>query len=219
MSFLPEPSALITQLFPKEPYNFDKSPDGSPTGPLRAIFTATALRVAQFEADVLLLKAQVTVQEAAGAYLDLHGALYGIPRLQKPTRELDGPYRQRILAGTYKLTIPAIQKAVVNFYASTRPNRPAPIVNVYDIQSNPTLSALYGLVMFQFMVDVSFPVPISYAFFCDRTHLGYRGYLMPDPNVASDEPSDPALVAELKKVRAADTEPVFRTHSYFVPRE
>lgn len=215
MSFLSDPSTIITQFYPEAPLDFDSAPTTLNTRPLKALFAILGQRLAQYNSDVLLMQSQMSVQTAAGKYLDLHGAFYGIPRMTKPTYELDDPYRQRILNGTRKLTIPAIQAVVVAYYQSTRPANAQPIVNVYDIQSNPTLAAANSLVMYQFMIDVAFPVLASTAFIAGRAFLGRHDYLV-NPDGISNQPSDAALAAIVRATKAANTQPVWRTHSFLV---
>lgn len=214
MSFLSSPASLVAQFFPTLPFNFDSGSATADAGPMETVFIVTGTRIAQYEADILLLKSQMTVQEAAGPYLDLHGVLYGIRRITSPY-ELDDHYRARILAGTKKLTIPAIQANVVAYYASVYPANQQPTVLVYDIQSDPVRSAAAGLVMFQFAVDVNFEILLEDVFFFDRSYLDRHDYLI-DPEGTDTAIPESALAAVLLNVKAADTMPVFIRRHHLV---
>lgn len=209
MSFVSNPMALLAQFFPKAPFRLEVPPDPSDEGarPLADTMTLASIRLAQFQADVLLLKSQMTVQEASGPYLDLHGAEYGVKRFLSPF-EVDDLYRQRILARKIKLTIPAIAAVVKAFYVSTLPANQQPTVLVYDLQSDPTRAAAAGLVMFQFAIDISYQILASSVFFANRTYLGRKSYVINPGSVDNTPPSD-LLKAEVDAVRAANTEPVW----------
>jgi hypothetical protein len=216
MSFLSSPASLLAQFYPIAPFNFEAPVDpGANVPPMQAILRVASERLAQMESDILLLLSQMTVQEAAGRYLDLHGVLYGIPRIIAPNYELDGHYRARILAGTKKLTIPAIRAVVQSYYRSILPANQQPTVDVYDLQSNPTKSAAANLVIFQFCIDVDFQVLASTAFFFDRSYLDTNDFLM-DSGATKNTPSDPILAAIVNATKAANTEPVWIQRFHFV---
>lgn len=215
MGYLDDPSVTITQFFPSEPFNFEIPPPNTTIGPLKAIFNVIGQRQEQYVADVLLLQSQMIVQTAAGKYLDLHGACYGIPRMTIPSYELDDPYRARILNGTYKLTIPAIQAVVVAYYKAIRPVNKQPRVYVYDLQSDPIKSAAIGLKMFGFVIDVAFPVSAKHAFFTNRSFTNRHDFLI-NPEAVLTQPSDEFIAAQVRNTKAANTKPIWRIHSFIV---
>ena len=214
MSFLSNPQALITDLFPPVPYGFDVPASGTGNTPLADIITVLAKRIAQFQSDVLMFKSQGNVTTATGVFLDLHGAEHGVPRITTPY-EADAHYRPRIIAGIQKLTIPAIQAQVVNYYMSTRPANAQPIVDVYDLQSNPVKAAAANIEMFDFVIDIDFPILSSNAFFFDRSYLDTTDFLM-DFGTVNTNPPDSALVAIVNSVKAANTYPIWIQRSHFV---
>ena len=207
MSFLSNPLALLGNFFPVAPYSFDTPLDPTVSRPLADTVTVASKRLAQYLSDVLLLKSQMTVQEASGPYLDLHGAEYRVKRLQNPY-ELDDFYRARILTRKQKLTIPAILAAVKAYYNSILPANQQPLVRVYDLQSDPARAAAANLVMFQFAIDISFQVLAADVFFATRTYLGRKSYVV-NSGLIGDAPPDPFVAAEVEAVRAANTVPVW----------
>lgn len=208
---------LILGLFPRDLLNFTEPPPGQSIGPLHAIFKVGGQIVKRFYSDELLLKAQLSVQNAAGKYLDLHGYFYGVLRLPN---EQDDPYRARILdaitAG--KLTLFAIKTAVQNYYASIGASV---TVDTYDLQSDPARCAAIGdyvdewggvgpIVIFDFVIDLNFALPADDFFFLDWGYLDENAYLF-DANVDVTCASfDNGLTMTVRRTKAADTHPVYR---------
>jgi hypothetical protein len=200
------PAELVQQFFPGELLNFDTEA----TGPIESVFAATGEALAKFTNDNLLLQAQVAVQQASGMYLDLHGIAYDTLRFPG---ELDDPYRARILQAltSGRLTIPALQAAVVNYYASAYTTQPT--ILVWDLQSRPDLAAAYGIVRCQFVIDITFEVSPANFFFAGRSYAN-RNTFSSDGSFGSgggfSASPDPNLTAIVQRYKAAAYQPVFR---------
>jgi hypothetical protein len=218
-----DPVELIAQLFPRTMLNLAPPPPGQEPGPLRALFTIASTILKQFIADSLLAKAQLSVQQAGGPYLDKHGVFYGVTRLPAEVGN-DEPYRARILAAITagRLTIPAIQSAVQAYYNSFTPAQGSavPVVAVYDLQSNPAQCAADGtytdrggtvtpIVVLDFVIDLLYNVSADDAFFCDYAYCDYN-YLLDNGAVLEAQISDPLLQILVTQFKAAGTNPVYR---------
>jgi hypothetical protein len=198
--------------------NFDLAPAGMPIGPLHAIFRGAGQALGNFQADALLLQAQLSVQQAAGPYLDRHGLFYSVAR---KAGEPDEPYRARILLAIHrgKLTLAAIQSVVTLYYltASAYPTT----VTDYDLQSQPALAAALvypdpvtgapttGIKKLDFVIAVVFEIPASLAFFAGRSYAGRNSYLISADPYVTNTPADPNLVAEVRRTKAGGTHPIY----------
>ena len=213
-----DPSEIITDQFPAAPYNFDVPPPGSTIGPIKALATQAGLGIAQFSANIMLWQAQVSVQNAAGPYLDAHGVIYGV---QRYPGELDDVYQPRILAAVNfgRLTTIAIAAAVLAYLISKNPSAPSPpIVQVYDKQTDPVDAAAVGLLDCQFVVDIAYPVAASKIFWAGRSYVGRNAFAInPNTVIVTQNPTDTNLVAVVNRNKAAAFRPIYRLHRYIVP--
>lgn len=202
-----DPSTTITDQFPKAPYSWDQPPPGYVIGPLKAIFTKVGQAIQDYLSQVTTMQQMITVQTATGIYLDAHAKLYGVVRI---TNETDAAFRVRILGAikTGKLTLSAIQQAVVNYYAATLPtNTQQPTVTVLDLQSNPTQATTDGLQILDFEINVAFAYRINEGFFLDLEAYLDNMYLA--PYSGQENSLGTALDALLSNVKAAGTHPVY----------
>jgi hypothetical protein len=156
------------------------------------------------------------VQHAAGEYLDKHGAFYGVLRR---LGELDEPYRARILLALHagKLTIPAIQAAVTQYFSAF----PYPTeISVFSLQSNPAAAAaityvdpngvlVVGLPKLDFVISISVFIPASLTFFAGRSYIGRNSYVISTAPDISDVTSDLGLADLLRRTDAGGTHPVY----------
>jgi hypothetical protein len=219
-----DPAELLGQLFPRAMLNLDSPPPGMAVGPMKAIFTAVGNVVKHYSADMLLLKAQMSVQLAAGPYLDLHGVLYSVPRIPN---EDDDPYRARILQAVNvgRLTLIAIQHVVQNYLTSiAAPGTTPPTVTTYDLQSDPAQCAADGtyvdeggtttpIVILDFVIDINYQISADDAFFLDWSYLDQNAYLESEAAVLETDPGDPNLVSVVRRNKATGTHPVYRVHA------
>jgi len=211
-----DPAETLLAFFPRELLNFDTPPIGMTIGPLHAIFSQAGQMIANFQADALLGQTQLSVQYAAGPYLDEHAVFYGTTRL---VGETDDALRARLLLiiNAGKLTIPAIAAAVTLYYATAlRPH----LVTVYDRQSNPTAAAavvyvdptgatVNGLQPLDFVIDIHIEIPASLVFFAGRSYAGRNSYVVSLAPYITMNPGDPRLVAEVLRVKAGGTNPIY----------
>jgi hypothetical protein len=212
---------LLTQYYPRTPYNFDVPPNPYLIGPLKSILQTVEARFNTLLADITSLQAQVSVQTATGVYLDNHGILYGTPRL---AGEPDSAYRARILetidAG--KLTLGAIQTAVDNYLLSiTSDAGVAPTADVYDLRSNPEKCAAdaeegYTVQILDFIVEIDIVLSYTDAWFVGYSYLDYQTYLyQAGTSYGGEATADPALVAAINRIKAGGTNAVFKTVTTF----
>ncbi len=220
-----DPADILTDYFPQDPYNFDVVPmeyAATGIGPYKAVITALATQITAYITAVNAFKIQTTIQSATGIYLDAHGVLYGVQRL---TGEPDAAYRVRILEAltTGKLTILAIQNAVqkyLNSLASIDGGTPA-TAYVYDLLSDPTTCAADAaagnpIVILQFVVEVSYGVDEDGVFFLDYSYLDYTTYLWAAGTSYATGGIDPNLEAVVTAIKAAGTQPVYKTVSNII---
>jgi len=161
--------------------NFDVPPAGTPAGsigPLHVIFQQVGQALANLQNDALQAQSQLSVQHAAGPYLDKHGLFYGLVRM---ANEYDAAYRARILLAIShgKLTISAITAAVKAYYATSRFPR---AVYVFDLQSNPSRATGLGLKKCDFVVAITTSIPASMVFFAGRSYADLNTYLVAPDN-------------------------------------
>jgi hypothetical protein len=213
-------TTVFDDAFPEAPYNFDTPPPQYAVGPIKAILVSVSNRIEQLLADYAALQVQLSVQNATGTYLDAHGVLYGVPRL---AGELDVPYRARILAAITRgrLTIPALEAALNAYLASTAVAGGNEISGfVYDLQSDPGACATdagrgHPILMFQFVVEISYAVKESDVFFLNYSYLTVDEAdplcLVSSSVSYALAPTDPALGATITVTKAANTQPVYKT--------
>jgi hypothetical protein len=214
---LGDPADIIRSAFGDEVLNFDAPPPGMVIGPLHALFQQAGLSVMKFQADSLMLEAEVSVQNASGPYLDAHGVLYGVARLPGDTEET---FRTRILAALHsgRITCPAIRAAVQAYEDSQNPGAQA-IVTVWDLQTQPELAAMFGIVVCQFVIDIDFGIPASKAWFMGRSFMGRNTFVIDTSSVFLTVPTDAGLVALVLRSKGATFQPVWHTHNYIIAGE
>lgn len=176
-----DPSETLLRFFPRALLNFDVPPPGTPPGligPLHAIFQKAGQVIANLQNDALQAQTQLSVQQAAGPYLDKHGLFYGLGRL---ANENDTAFRVRILlAITHgKLTIAAITAAVQSYYARSPYPR---AVYVFDLQSNPRRATGLGLKKCDFVIAITTSIPASMVFFAGRSYADHGTYIIAPDN-------------------------------------
>lgn len=220
-----DPSYNLTTLFddkyPQVPYNFQAPPPIYAVGPIRAILLSVSNAVAALLTAMATAQAGMTVQQATGIYLDAQGVLYGVARL---SGELDPQYAARILAALTagKLTIPAIQAVVSTYFASQNSQTAnPPTAYVYDLQSRPDLCAIDAangnpIQIFQFVIEIEDQIPYSDSWFLDYNSYLTNGSgdpltLPPNTVTYSLVPPSSDLAAVVAGVKAADTQPVYKT--------
>lgn len=214
---LGDPADIIRSAFGEDVLNFDAPPPGMTIGPLHAIFQQAGLSVMKFQADTLMLEAEIAVQNASGPNLDAHGVLYGVARLPGDTEET---FRARILAALHsgRITCPAIAAAVQAYENSQNPGAQA-IVTVWDPQTQPALAAQYGIVVCQFVIDIDFGIPASKAWFMGRSYMGRNAYVIDTSSTFLTVPTDAGLVALVLRYKGATFQPVWHTRNYIIAGE
>lgn len=214
---LTEPEDLLTDQFPEVPFNFLTPPPGMVIGPLHLLVQKCALAILEYRSRVLLLLEAISVQTAQGAALDAHAPLYGTYRF---SNEIDNDeiFRARLLAlaqaGRGRLS--DIKTAVQNHYddLATQAGVPSPIVNVFDLRSNPPQALTDGLKILDFEVSVTFVYRAANAWFLNNAFLGVSSYLAAQAPVFVPT-LGPDFDAIMTRTKAANTNAVYKIQAVY----
>jgi hypothetical protein len=164
---------LITDRFPRGPYNFSSVPTHFNKQPLRTLFTAVEKAMNACQAAIARLAEQITVQTATGVWLRNHAVLYGVTPLPGET---DDELRARVLAAitTLRITCPALQAYLQSWFDSRYYSPPT--ITVLDLQTNPPVANYYGLVDCEFLVLLGWQLGVDDGWFLNYSYLNYTTY-------------------------------------------
>ena len=179
-----------------------------PGGIVYALLSGISTNLPFHNAQINTQTLQTRIVSATGGNLDAISADYFGTALPRLLGESDSSFRARILAYLIapKSTLAAIQ-AAVNAYILE--NSPPYTVTVFDLMTSPAYCEVLGVVPYQFVIDLSYGVTSTTAWFMNDDPTGYLDKSTFLTGFSLVGAPDAGLDALIREVKAEGTEPVY----------